>query len=124
MQLFFTELRFSFVLFLMLVMQACASNQYIVDTKGIDQAQYERDLEECKAYREQLKTGKTVGKSAAFGAVVGAAIGAALGDSESAIKLAGAGAAQGGAGGAIEGDRNKDDIVKNCLSQRGYRVLN
>ena len=96
MQLIFTQLRFIFVLSLIFVMQACASNKYIVDTKGIDQAQYERDLEECKAYREQLKTGKTVGKSAAFGAVVGAAIGAALGDSESAIKLAGAGAVQGG----------------------------
>ncbi len=102
----------------------CASNQYVVDTKGVDMEQYQMDLEECKAYRSQLNTGKTVGKSAAFGAVMGAAIGAALGDSDSAARLAGATAVQGGAGAALEGDRSKDDIVKNCLQGRGYRILN
>jgi uncharacterized protein YcfJ len=109
---------------LFVLLQSCASNQFIVDKKGVDETQYQADLEECKAYAEQLKTGKTVAKSAGFGALVGVAIGAALGDSDMAARMAGAGAVQGGAGGAIDADRSKDDIVKSCLAQRGYRVLN
>ena len=115
----------SLLIFSMFVLlHSCASNQFIVDKKGIDEVQYQADLEECKAYSEQLKTGKTVAKSAGFGALVGGVIGVALGDADMAARMAGAGAAQGAAGGAIEGDRSKDDIVKSCLSQRGYRVLN
>lgn len=114
----------SLSIIVLLFTSACASNQYVIDTKGVDQAQYQIDLDECKAYRDQLKTGKTVGKSAAFGAVIGAAIGAALGDSDTAVRMAGGGAVQGGAGGALDGNRSKDEIVKSCLSQRGYRVLN
>lgn len=112
------------ILWASLFLITCASNQFLVDTKGIDMQQYEIDLEECKAYADQLKTGKTVAKSAGFGALVGAAIGVALGDSDTAARMATGGAIQGGAAGGLEGNRSKDGIVKSCLRQRGYKVLN
>lgn len=117
-------MRFLHVMWTTLLLFTCASNQYLVDTKGVDMQQYELDLEECKAYAEQLKTGKTVAKSAGFGALVGAAIGAALGDSDLAADMATSSAIQGGAVGGIEGNRSKHEIVKSCLRQRGYKVLN
>ena len=94
----------------------------IVDTKGVDMARYERDKAECEAYATQVSTGQAVGKGAAGGAAVGAAIGAiASGD---VARGAGIGAVTGGAQSARIADREKADVVRNCLRGRGYRVLN
>jgi len=94
----------------------------IVDTKGVDMARYERDKAECEAYATQVSTGQAVGKGAAGGAAVGAAIGAiASGD---AARGAGIGAVTGGAQSARIADREKANVVSNCLRGRGYRVLN
>ena len=108
----------------LLVIQGCASNRYIVDTKGIDLAKYEQDLAECKAYRGQVDNTGAVARSAGAGAIVGAAIGAIVGDSDTAAEIGGAAAVQAGAGKAVEGEHEKDRVVKNCLRQRGYKVLN
>ena len=93
----------------------------IVDTKGVDMARYERDKAECEAYANQVSTGQAVGKGAAGGAVVGAAIGAITGN---AGPGAGIGAVTGGAESARISDREKANVVSNCLRGRGYRVLN
>jgi hypothetical protein len=93
----------------------------IVDTKGVDMARYERDKAECEAYANQVSTGQAVGKGAAGGAVVGAAIGAITGN---AGQGAGIGAVTGGAESARISDREKANVVRNCLRGRGYRVLN
>ncbi len=93
----------------------------IVDTKGVDMARYERDKAECEAYANQVSTGQAVGKGAAGGAVVGAAIGAITGN---AGQGAGIGAVTGGAESARISDREKANVVSNCLRGRGYRVLN
>ena len=103
---------------------SCASNKYVIDKKGVDMAQYQQDLEECKEYRDEVGSGARTAKSAAAGAVIGGVIGAILGNSDTAATAAGVGAVQGGAGSALEGDREKDQVVKNCLRGRGYRVLN
>jgi len=93
----------------------------IIDTKGVDLAQYERDKAECEAYATQVSTGQAVGRGAAGGAVVGAAIGAITGN---AGQGAGIGAVTGGAESARISDREKANVVSNCLRGRGYRVLN
>ena len=94
----------------------------IIDTKGVDMAHYQTDLAECESYATQVSTGTAVGKGAAGGAAVGAAIGAIAGGG--AGTGAGIGAVTGGAQSARISDREKADVVRNCLRGRGYRVLN
>ena len=94
----------------------------IIDTKGVDMTAYQQDLAECQSYATQVSTGTAVGKGAAGGAAVGAAIGAIAGGD--AAKGAGIGAVTGGAESARISDREKADVVRNCLRGRGYRVLN
>jgi hypothetical protein len=109
--------------FLVLLVAACSgATGPIVDTKGIDMARYREDLAECETYAQQVSTGRAVGKGAAGGAAVGAAVGAIAGGD--AAKGAGIGAVTGGAQSAQISDREKADVVRNCLRGRGYRVLN
>lgn len=117
---------------LALLVVACASNQVIVDTKGVDMSRYEQDRRECEAYVEQLSSGgqiaKSAGLGAAIGAVVGGAAGAIFGDSTSAARGAAVGGvtggAQGGVTGVVKSENDKEQVLRNCLTGRGYRVLN
>jgi outer membrane lipoprotein SlyB len=109
---------------LVLLAAACAGNGPIVDTKGIDQARYKQDLNECETYAGQVNTAKAAGKSAAAGAVVGGIVGAIFGNSTTVVQSAGVGGVLGGAQGAASGEQSKDQVVKNCLRGRGYSVLN
>ncbi len=100
----------------------CASHpDPIIDTKGVNMAQYEQDLSECKSYADNVSVAEGSAKGAAVGAVVGAAAGAISGD-------AGRGAGYGGLSGAtrsgLGNQREKEGIVKKCIRGRGYRVLN
>ncbi len=106
-----------------LLLAACSgATGPIIDTKGVNMAGYEQDLAECETYATQVSTGSAVGKGAAGGAAVGAAIGAIAGGG--AGQGAGIGAVTGGAQSARISDREKADVVRNCLRGRGYRVLN
>jgi len=107
-----------------LAIMGCASggSGVVIDPAGVDKAQYERDLAECQEIAKQVDS-KVVG-SAAGGAVVGGAIGAILGGSSGAAKGAGVGAVGGTARGASSTEREKQTVVKNCLRNRGYKVLN
>ena len=58
------------------------------------------------------------------GALTGAAVGAAVGNSDTAQRAAGAGAVVGGAKGTGRGVAERDRVVRNCLRNRGYAVLN
>jgi outer membrane lipoprotein SlyB len=102
----------------------CASRGPIVDTQGVDMARYQQDLSQCESYAAQVSTGAEAGKGAVGGAVVGAAIGAIVGNSTTVARGAGVGGVAGGARGAARGENEKDQVVKNCLRGRGYRVLN
>jgi uncharacterized protein YcfJ len=93
----------------------------IVDTKGVDLAAYHRDLDECQKYAAQIDPAKGVAKGAVAGAAVGAAVGAIGGDVGQAAAV---GAVSGGASSALKADEDKQNVVKRCLSGRGYRVLN
>ena len=102
----------------------CAASQSkpIIDTAGVDMAQYDQDVAECEQIAQQVET-KT-GSSAARGAVIGGVIGAIVGDTETAMQAAGVGAVSGGAKGDSATQREKDTVVKNCLQNRGYQILN
>jgi len=100
----------------------CASHpDPIVDTKGVNMAQYEIDLRECRQYADEVSVAGGAAKGAAAGAVVGAAAGAISGDAD---RGAGYGAIGGGARSALYNQREKERVVKNCLRGRGYRILN
>lgn len=106
-----------------LLIAACSSSTApIVDTKGVNMSQYEKDLAECQLYSQQVKAGEGIARGTAGGAAVGGAIGAIAGGS--AAKGAGIGAVTGGAESARIAEREKAEVVKNCLRGRGYRVLN
>lgn len=107
--------------FVLLAAGCMAHPEPIVDLKGIDPEVFQRDLEECRVYADEVSAGEAAAKGAAVGAVIGAATGAISGD-------AGAGAGYGGVYGAansgLGAEREKHVVFARCLEGRGYRVLN
>ena len=100
----------------------------IVDMTGVNQSKYDSDLAACREYADQV----SVAGGAAGGTAVGAAAGAALGAVVGAITGspgtgaaigAASGGATGGAAGIGSGVSRQDRVVRNCLRQRGYSVL-
>lgn len=96
----------------------------IIDDKNVNLARYEADLAECRNYADEVAIAQKAGSGVVSGAVVGAAIGAVVGNSDVVKKGAGIGAVGGGARGIGEGIRERDNVIKRCLTGRGYRVLN
>ena len=87
--------------------------------------QYQRDLEECRAY---AMTKPSAENSAAVGAIVGALAGVALlalggGRGGWGNEVAAVGAAMGGVQRYTEGAQGQQNVVKRCLAGRGHRVL-
>ena len=113
------------VLILLSTITACTTtDEIIIDEKGVNMSAYRQDLAECKEYSSGVQTGEKTARGAASGAVVGGAIGAITGGGDGALRGAGVGAVGGGARGANQGERSEVQVVKRCLSGRGYRVLN
>ena len=109
----------------------------IVDMEGVDQAQYQQDLQSCQGTGTQVQNTQPeregVVRGAARGAAIGAAAGAVSGNSGSKGAKTGAGA--GVAASAIRNSKNRREaktqtkneremVVKNCMRGRGYNVLN
>lgn len=107
-----------------LLIGGCARNRVIVDTQGTNMARYEKDYAQCETYANQVSTGEQAAKGAGFGAAIGAALGAIFGNSRDVGQSAAGGAVLGGARGAAGGEREKDQVLRNCLRGRGYKVLN
>jgi hypothetical protein len=107
-----------------LVTAGCGARRggVVIDPAGVDMGQYHQDLGECQEISKQVD-GKAVG-GAVGGAVVGGAVGGIVGDSNTAKKGAGAGAVFGVARGARATRQERQTVVKNCLRNRGYAVLN
>lgn len=99
-------------------------NNPIIDTKGVNLAQYDRDLVECQAYADEVEVAQKAAAGAVAGAAVGGVFGAVIGNSNTAKRGAGVGAVGGGARGVGEGIRERERVIKSCLIGRGYRVLN
>jgi hypothetical protein len=102
----------------------CAAGRSIpvIDPAGVDMGLYQADLAECEQISRQVE--QKAGAGAAGGAVIGGLIGAITGDSDRVAKSAGTGAVIGGAKGAGATQRERDQVVKNCLRNRGYKILN
>ena len=104
---------------------ACAGkDRIIIDEAQSDMTRYPEDLAQCEQYADQVSVAAEAGTGAVVGAVVGGLVGAAVGNSRDAQRAAGAGAAIGGAKGTGQGVRERQQVIKNCLRNRGYKVLN
>ncbi len=101
---------------------AAHSSKPIIEPAGVDMDQYQADIAACEEIATQVD--QKAGEGAARGALVGGLIGAVLGDSETVMRSAGVGAVAGGAGGAATTEKEKSRVVKNCLRNRGYAILN
>jgi outer membrane lipoprotein SlyB len=110
------------------LLSGCAAQQPgrapIVDMQGVDPVRYETDLAECRQYSQQVAVGKDAATGAVVGAALGGVAGAAARDSDTAKRAAGVGAVVGGAHGALSGVEERDRVIRTCLRNRGYVVLN
>jgi len=108
----------------LVLMAACSSNQnIIIDTEGVDMSQYTEDLAYCEQFKGQVEG--EVGKETAIGAAVGGATGGIWGGhGEDAARGAGAGAVVGAVNGIRGKKKEEQQVVKNCLRTKGYKVLN
>ena len=96
----------------------------IVDMRGVNVAQFEQDLTECRLYADQVPVGRQAATGAVAGAATGAVVGAVIGDSRTASRGAGVGAATGTLRGTAGGLQDRQRVLRNCLRNRGYAVLN
>lgn len=103
-------------------MTACANTNPVIDTKGVDMRAYQADLAECQEYAELISAGEEAAKEAGLGAAFFWALSKVSGGDDKAS--ASVGAITGTSKGLREAAREKEQIVKNCLRGRGYRVLN
>lgn len=103
----------------------------ITGQQGQTQAQYRRDLRQCKNLaKRQMGTAESGVAGALGGGAAGAALGGALGAALPGVKAgeaAAAGAASGGilggAGGALAGNQKAKRIIADCMQERGYNVI-
>ncbi|MEJ2087702.1 MAG: glycine zipper family protein [Gammaproteobacteria bacterium] len=102
------------------------ANKPIVDMKGVSPSLYEQDLGECKEYADEVAMTEKALSGAAAGAAVGAAVGVIWDghNGNNPGRGAATGAVLGGSGGVASGVTERSQVVKNCLRNRGYRVLN
>ena len=106
-----------------LTISGCAGKSGpVIDPAGVDMVEYEKDLAECEKIAQQVE--QKAGEQGLGGALVTGAIGAVIGGSDGAKKGAGIGFIGGAAGGARETNRERATVVKNCLRNRGYAILN
>ena len=103
-----------------LSLSACATRP-VTDPRGIDMVQYERDLYDCQMVAGQVNTGGQMAASATVGALIGAAFGVLTHDVGNAAAF---GAVSGGVAGAGDAQYQKAMIVRKCLYNRGYDILN
>ena len=105
-----------------LALGGCAAHpDPIVDMKGVNPEQLEKDWDECEVYTEQILVSEGIARGSGLGAAVGAAAGAINGD---VARGAANGALYGGTRSGLDADREKQEVFKRCLRGRGYRVLN
>ena len=119
------------LLAIVIIPTSYAAAEPVVDPSSIsNQDKYYHDNAQCKALAKENKGGVgNVAKDTAIGAGVGAGSGALLGAIGGSVgKGLGIGAIVGGvAGGGMSVYKNHktyDEIYKNCMRGRGYRILN
>lgn len=112
-----------FAIFCCLTISACAARrEVIIDPKGVDMQRYEADLADCRQVARQVQS--SAGGKALGGAVVGGLVGAVIGNRHTAETGAKLGAIGGASRGGQETHQERLLVMKNCMRDRGYRVLN
>jgi len=107
----------------LIILNGCAArNNIVLDPQGVDMGKYQADLQQCEKFSRQANSKS--GKGLVGGAVVGAIAGNIVGNSKTGRNGAKLGALGGLVKGAIATKRERQLIVKNCLRNRGYAVLN
>ena len=100
----------------------CTTTQEIViDDRKINSQEYSKDLRDCRRLSGQIDAEGKVLKGVGSGTVIGGVSGAINDD---ALRGAVTGGIIGGVKGFDETEKGKLRVVKNCLSHRGYIVLN
>ena len=107
------------------LLNGCASYRPLVDQRSVSSPRkYEHDLHDCQRYAAQVSPGQSALAGALFGALLGAAISGALGGDRYVTEhVAAVGAVQGAAEGAAGGADAQIDIIRSCMNERGYAVL-
>jgi len=98
------------------------SKQIIIDPKDNDMEHYQANLAECRQIAEQVES--ETAQNAVEGAFIGAIFGAIVDGHDGSIAGAQVGALSGGLEGNSKTQQTRIKVVKNCLRNRGYRILN
>ncbi len=111
-----------------LALTACASvpttYRPIIDTQGVNPAQYEQDVAECQQFARQIDAEKATAANAVAGAIFATALGALLGlRGRNLAQVAAAGAVVQGTHGAAYANMTQAQIINQCMLGRGYKVL-
>jgi len=120
-----------YILLLPLAVGCAHSTHYqpVVDTYGDPRAYYlNQDASECEHLAKQASVSKGVATEGLTGALIGgaagAALGAVIGDPATGAAIGGAAGGIGGAAkGGIQADETYKRIFRNCMRNRGHRVL-
>lgn len=101
-----------------------ANYQPLIDTKGVDSAQYSQDLQECRSYGQSIDVQAKAITGAIIGALATAAtVAIALDSGDYMSRSAGVGALAGAARGGGDAMMAQRTAVNKCLEGRGYSVL-
>ena len=102
---------------------ACSNhNKVIIDPHGVDMSTYQHDLKICEEISMQVES--KAGGRAVGGAVVGGALGAIVGSGDTARTTGSVGFVTGLVKGSAATKAERMRVIKNCLRNRGYSVLN
>lgn len=113
----------STIILSMLTLSGCARHsQIIIDPKGVDMGAYHSDLADCQHLANQVEP--KVAEGVVGGAVVGAIFGGIIGGHKSAARTGSLGAVAGGLGAGGEEHYQREKVLRNCLRNRGYNILN
>ena len=124
-------MRYLIFMFLIIITpSSLVSADPVIDPESITNVdKYYRDSAQCRALAENNSKGDAA-KDTIVGAGVGAGTGALIGaiTGKKTAKKAGVGAVIGGLGGGsrsvYQSKQSYNTIFKNCMTGRGYRVLN
>lgn len=106
-----------------LALSGCARHsKIIIDPKGVDMGAYHSDLADCQHLADQVDD--KVAEGVVGGAVIGALFGAIIGGHKTARTTGALGALSGGVGAGGEEHYQREKVLKNCLRNRGYQILN
>ena len=110
-------------IFLAASLVGCANFRPITDMQNVNHAQYEADLAQCQAYATQVDPASQAAAGAVASAILGGVLAAVLGGRYDVGRSAAASGVLGAAAGGAHGGVSQQNIIRNCMAGRGYKVL-